>query len=573
MMTLVACFRLWSRRRLEAAAVIVIAAAAPGSSSGQPSPAVVEMSAAFRFEPATVEIELGQTVEWRNVSSVPHTATADPLLAADPASVSVPEGAPTFDSGTVAPGGAFSRTFTVPGRYDYICVPHQSFGMRGTVIVVEPGGADGEPGLADPIPEPITTSSIAVRLTPVMSGLDAPNSAAAAPGLPGRLFVADQTGQIHSLDLATGQASLFLDVSARLVPLETESVDERGLLGLAFHPDYASNGLLYTYTSEPAAAAADFTTLTEGEVADHQSVILEWRVPAPADPASVPDPASPRELMRIDQPQPNHNAGALLFDAENLLLIALGDGGGEDDEGPGHVEGGNAQQLGNPLGAILRIDPLGTSAANGRYGIPETNPFVGRADASQEIYAYGFRNPFRISIDPATGELWVGDAGQNAIEEIDVVQAGGNYGWRLKEGTFSFDPNADAPGFVANEPAADAPSADVIDPVAQYDHDEGVAVVGGHVHRGPGVPALAGLYVFGDFGDASGGRLLAVEADGVIRELAVEGGFAQRIHGFGRDAAGEMYVLANDTGTPSGGTGRVLRIDAASEEVPVTYYY
>lgn len=553
-----------------AAALVLAAACVPGIGRGQAT-AVVEMTGEFTFAPATIEIALGDTVEWRNVSSVTHTATADPPLAVRPELVSLPAGAAPFDSGAVAPNATFRHTFTVAGRYDYICVPHQEFGMRGTVIVAEP--ADGEPGLADPIPEAITPSSIAVRLTPTLTGLVAPNTATAAPGVAGRLFVADQTGQIHSVDLATGQASVFLDVSARLVPLGAtgpESFDERGLLGLAFHADYASNGLLYTYTSEPAAGPADFSTLTEGDVPDHQSVVVEWQVAAPADPMSVPDPASARELLRIDQPQLNHNGGALEFDAEGMLLIALGDGGGADDQGPGHVDGGNGQSLGNPLGAILRIDPLGTDSANGRYGIPATNPFAGQAEVTQEIYAHGFRNPFRISIDPETNELWVGDAGQNDIEEIDVVEAGGNYGWSVKEGSFFFDPNGEDEGFVTAEPPA-APPAGLIDPVAEYDHDEGLAVVGGHVYRGAGVGALSGLYVFGDYGSETGGRLFVREADGVIRELAVEGGFSMRVLGFGRDEAGELYVLANQTGTPFGVTGAVLRIDPVSQEMPAPY--
>ncbi|HEX6992715.1 MAG TPA: PQQ-dependent sugar dehydrogenase [Gammaproteobacteria bacterium] len=566
-----------ARLRLPLGAVVsVLAIAVPVAGSAQTPASVVEMTSAFRFAPETVEIPLGGTVEWRNVSNVVHTVTADPALAADPTFVSLPAGASTFDSGAIGPGGVFTQTFTVPGRYDYFCVPHQGFGMRGTVIVVEPGGApDGEPGLADPIPETITRSSIGVRLVPVASGLNAPNAATAAPGVAGRLFVADQTGQVYAVDLATGQASLFLDVSARLVPLGAfgpESYDERGLLGLAFHPDYAANGLLYTYTSEPAGVPADFSTLAVGEASDHQSVILEWHVPAPADPASVPDAAAVREVIRIDQPQFNHNAGALLFDAEKMLLIALGDGGGDDDQGPGHVAGGNGQHVGDPLGAILRIDPLGTDAANGRYGIPATNPFVGRTDAVPEIYAFGFRNPFRMSIDPDTGELWVGDSGQNDVEEIDVVQPGANYGWSVKEGTFFFDPNGDEPGFVTTEPAtALPPELQLIDPVAQYDHDEGVAIIGGHVYRGQRVPALAGLYVFGDYGSDMGGRLLVLEADGVIRALAVEGGFAKRVLGFGRDADGESYVLANDTGTPFGGTGVVLRIEGIQQELPIPY--
>ncbi len=528
--------------------------------------AVVEMTGTFTFEPGTVEIAAGDTVEWRNVSSMPHTATADARLATDPSFVSLPDGAEPFDSGNIGPGGTFSHTFTVPGRYDYFCIPHQGFGMRGTVLVNAADGSAPEPGLADPIPDAIPTSSIAVGLTPVADGLVAPNWATAAPGLGNRLFVVDQVGTIHAVDPATGQTTVFVDLNARLVPLGVsgpETFDERGLLGLAFHPDYQTNGLLYTYTSEPAAAdaPADFSTLPEGTAPDHQSVVTEWRVPAPADPASTPDPASARVLLRIDQPQFNHNGGALVFDADGLLLVALGDGGNADDQGAGHVEGGNGQSLANPLGAILRIDPLGTDSANGQYGIPPTNPFFGRTDVAQEIYAYGFRNPFRISIDSATQTLWAADAGQNDIEEVNQVTAGGNYGWNLKEGSFFFDPNGEEDGFVTDVAPAGLP-ADLIDPVAQYDHDEGIAAVGGFVYRGADVPELVGRYVLGDYGTAErGGRLLTVDESGLLEALEPEGGLAgRRVLGFGVDGEGELYVLANETGTPFGTTGIVLRL-------------
>ena len=557
------------RTRLMLAALLFVPIAAPTLAQEEPA-AVVEMTSTLQFSPGTVEILVGETVEWRNVSNMQHTVTADADLAADPSFVSLPEGAEPFDSGLIDPAGTFSRTFTVAGTYDYFCIPHQGAGMRGTVVVSEAGNGNGDAdeGLTDPIPEAIPLSGVQLQLSPVLEGIVAPNWGTAAPGLPNRLFVVDQPGQIHSLDLSTGQSSVFLDVSERLVELGIsgpDSFDERGLLGLAFHPGYQTNGLLYTYTSEPATGEADFSTMPEDTDPNHQSVILEWQVPTPGDPASTPDAASVREVLRIDQPQFNHDAGALVFDADRFLLIALGDGGNADDEGVGHVEGGNGQATDNPLGAILRIDPLGSDSANGQYGIPTTNPFFGpQAGILPEIYAYGFRNPFRISIDPETNELWAADAGQNAIEEVDRVTAGGNYGWRLKEGSFFFDPNGEDSGFVTDEPAAEVP-ADLIDPVAEYDHDEGIAVVGGFVYRGTEVPDLIGRYLFGDYGTAEGGgRLFVLDENEQIQELGVaaESGFTRRILGFGRDANGELYVLANDTGTPFGESGAVLRMEA-----------
>jgi hypothetical protein len=276
-------------------------------------------------------------------------------------------------------------------------------------------------------------------------------------------------------------------------------------------------------------------------------------VPDPADPGAVVDPTSARELMRIDQPRFNHNAGALAFGPDGHLYVALGDGGGADDPD------GNGQDPGTPLGALLRIDPQGASSGNGRYGIPPDNPFVGQAGALGEVFAYGFRNPFRFSFDRATGELWVGDVGQNAIEEVDRVLPGGNYGWNAKEGSFLFDPNGGGPGFVTVQ----QPIAGLIDPVAEYDHDEGTAVIGGFVHRGAGMPSLAGRYLFGDsfHGPSGGGRLLYLD-DGVVREPLLEGraGLGLVLLGFGEDAAGELYALGNQTGTPFGTTGVVLRL-------------
>jgi len=423
--------------------------------------------------------------------------------------------------------------------------------------------------LEDPIPEPIETGALRIRLETVTTGMTAPNWGTAVPGcsnLNNRLAVVDQDGILWAVNVDTGAKSVLLDVGDRLVSLGAfgpGSFDERGFLGVAFHPDFAGNGLLYTYTSEPVAGPADFSTMPAGELPNHQSVISEWQIPAPCDAASVVDPASRRELLRIDEPQFNHDAGALVFGPDGMLYVALGDGGQADDQGVGHVPGGNGQEPGNILGTILRLDPNGSNSANGQYGIPADNPFVGMAGHLDEIFAYGFRNPFRISFDSRTGDLYAADVGQHAIEEIDLVTAGGNYGWRVKEGSFCFDPNGDGPGFVFDCAPGDA-SGDLIDPIAEYDHDEGIAVVGGFVYRGSEIPPLRGRYVFGDFlHPASGsGRLFYLHQNQEIQEfqLAWQDTLGLRLLGFGQDANGELYVLANQTGTPFENTGVVLRI-------------
>lgn len=449
--------------------------------------------------------------------------------------------------------------------------------------------ASGGVRLVDPIPESISPGPVPIRLEPVATGLTAPNWGIFAPGDSQRLFVTDQPGTLWAIDLATGDKTVFLDVSGRLVSLGIfgeDSFDERGLLGVAFHPGYTTNGLLYTYTSEPVSAVSDgdFSTMPQGETADHQSVILEWRVPDPANPASVVDPASARELLRIDQPQFNHDGGALNFGPDGMLYISLGDGGGADDVdgqsfigGPiiGHGTTGNGQDPGNVLGAILRIDPLGSNSANGQYGIPADNPFfpggaepfggqIGCQDGfCDEIYAYGFRNPFRFSFDMATGGLYIADVGQNDIEEIDLGVAGGNYGWNLKEGAFFFDPNGNDPGFVTDVDPGVPPG--LIDPIGQYDHDEGIAIIGGFVYRGGNIPALQGRYVFGDFAQTfnNDGRLFHLMGDQVVEFPLGQDALGLSLLGFGQDASGELYVLANGTGVPFGTTGVVLRIDPA----------
>lgn len=287
-------------------------------------------------------------------------------------------------------------------------------------------------------------------------------------------------------------------------------------------------------------------------------------------------------MMTVDQPQFNHNAGALNFGPDSMLYIALGDGGGADDRDGqafignpiiGHGADGNGQNTANPLGSLLRIDPAGNNSNNGQYGIPGDNPFVGSDTTLNEIYAYGFRNPFRFSFDTASGALVLADVGQNDIEEVNVIQAGGNYGWGLKEGSFRFEPNGNDAGFVTSEPV----SGNFIDPAVQYDHDEGTAVIGGFIYRGKAIPVLQQTYVFGDVARTGNGDGRLFYSDGSqILEVDLtdrdQPGFW--VLGFGQDAEGELYVLGNTTGTPFDTTGAVYklvpnaRFDTAFLEIP-----
>lgn len=424
-----------------------------------------------------------------------------------------------------------------------------------------------------------------VGLETVAEGLNSPITMAQPDDGTGRLFLVDQAGQIYViLPDGTMVDEPFLDVTDRMVTLN-DAFDERGLLGLAFHPDYATNGRFFAYYSAPLRDGAP-------DGWNHTATISEFEV-SETDPNSA-DPASERKLLEVDEPQGNHNGGTLAFGPDDgYLYISLGDGGGADDNNEGHVadwydanEGGNAQNVeANLLGKILRID-----VDNGDpYGIPDDNPFVGR-DGMDEILAYGLRNPYRMAFDMG-GEhgLIAGDAGQNRWEEVSVISPGGNYGWNVKEGTHCFstanpdEDAADCPDVVGSgHPDAGAP---LVGPIIEYknvNQDEGIGlvVVGGYVYRGTALPQLSGKYVFGDWGysrDEPKGLVFAAtpadEGRWPIQPVQIAGREGDELNehviGFGQDDMGEMYVLTTETGGPTGTTGKVYRLisptDVATE--------
>jgi glucose/arabinose dehydrogenase len=441
----------------------------------------------------------------------------------------------------------------VPG---YRCGLHPTT-MRGNFTIV------GE-RIANPVAAQIPVGDITVELDTAAEGLVSPLGVAFPDDGSNRMFVHDQIGLVWVVQGGTRLATPFLDVAARLVTLQVE-YDERGLLGFAVHPDFANHPQVYTYTTEPVGGPADFTVPISGSF-NHQNVIAEWTVDS-SNPNLI-DPASRVELVRIDHPAGNHNGGTLHFGPDGYLYFSVGDGGQSDDQGDGHAASGNAQDKGRILGKILRIDADGggTPSANGRYGIPNDNPFLAEVGAVREIYAYGFRNPYQFSFDSLTGGLYVGDAGQNAIEEVDLVTLGGNYGWRIKEGSFFFNPNGDLSGFVTDQAVVFPVPPDLIDPIAEYDHDDGTVVVGGCVYRGAAIAALQGRYVFGEFGTSfstPSGRLLYLDAANQIKELII--GLAPRplgvwIKGFARDLDGNVYVCGSEQLGPSGTTGTVLKL-------------
>ena len=406
----------------------------------------------------------------------------------------------------------------------------------------------------------IPTGTVSVELQAVATGLASPVDLVSANDGTGRLFIVEQGGTIRVWKNGAVNATPFLNISTQI-----KAGGELGLLGLAFHPGFsnsASPGFrkLYTYQTENPSGSADFTVPMSGAF-DNQCVVTEWQVSV-ANP-DVVDPSTRRDVVRIDHPQGNHNGGEIGFrPSDGFLYIAIGDGGSGGDVGPGHTPNlGNAQDTSNLLGKILRIDPLAPAltptstnpvSGNGKYRNPANNPFVG-APGREEIYAFGFRNPYRFSFDPVADQLIVGDVGQGAIEEVDVVERGGNYGWNRKEGSFLY-----SGGSVSPDPN---PNPTFIDPVLEYDHDDGISVIGGFTYRGTAVPALAGKYVFGDFlrrGTPSG-RLFYGDLNArTIQELRIgvnPRAFGMQIKGFGTDDAGEVYVLGD-----SSAGGRVFKI-------------
>jgi glucose/arabinose dehydrogenase/plastocyanin len=422
--------------------------------------------------------------------------------------------------------------------------------------------------IENPFPARIAKSDFTIDLELVADGLVSPLGLAAPDDGSNRLFVYDQVGLVHVITEAGKLEAPLLDVRDRLVVFR--NYDERGLLGLASHPNFAQNPLVYTYTSEPTGAEADFSpALNPGSTNNHQSVVAEWRINS-ANTNQV-DLASRREILRIDQPQGNHNGGALRFGPDGYLYISLGDGGSADDEGNGHIQGGNGQELNNVYGTLLRIDVNARTSANGQYGVPSDNPFVGQ-EGLDEIYAYGFRNPYTFSFDRLTGELYVADVGQNQVEEVNRVFKGGNYGWPIKEGAFFFDGNGTNAGFITRIPVRDVPS-NLVDPIAQYDHDDGLAIVGGFVYRGAKIPGLLGRYVAGDWGSFASptGRLFHLDRS-EFKEFRISGQdrpFGLWLKGLGEDAKGELYAFGSTNLGPSGVSGQMFRIVPRMEQLEI----
>lgn len=362
-----------------------------------------------------------------------------------------------------------------------------------------------------PPPEP---PPVAVLQAFTQLAFNSPLAMMQVPGDSTRWFVVEKAGAVrifpNDANASINDITTFIDITG----LVNSAPGEAGLLGMAFHPDFAANGQV-------------FLSYTRGTPLE--SVVSRFTVDSATGNL---DPASEEILLTVPQPFTNHNGGNIVFGPDDLLYIGFGDGGGAGDPNE------NAQDTANVLGAILRIDVDGASP----YAIPADNPFAGNTECFQgsgtlgcpEIFAWGFRNPWRFSFDSGTGELWVGDVGQNAWEEVDRVEISENYGWDEREGAHCFEPAAGC-------------STDNVDPITEYSHDLGSSITGGYVYRGSAIPDLVGFYVFGDFGS---GRIWAVSADseqGTVPDELLDTGLS--IASFAEGNDGEIYAIDISAGT------------------------
>jgi len=405
----------------------------------------------------------------------------------------------------------------------------------------------------------------------VTDNLVSPVALAEPPDGTKRLFVADQAGKIWIIG-SDGKklTNPFIDISGKMVSL-TPGYDERGLLGLAFHPDFKTNGKFYLFYTAPPRGGGP----SNGGSWNNLTRISEFKVSADVN---VADMASERVLLEADHPYSNHNGGTIAFGPDGFLYISIGDGGNKDDVGNGHVTdwyttnaGGNGQDnYDNLMGNILRIDVSGNP-----YNVPADNPFVGTA-AKGEIYAFGFRNPYRFSFDMGgSHQLLAGDAGQSLYEEIDLVTKGGNYGWNVKEGSHCFSTDNDTQERTSC-PTTDSAGNPLIDPIielvnAANPKGGGVAVtiVGGNVYRGTALPGLQGKYIFGIFsqdGKPNAKIYSATSANSgtwPYTELKLKDyptDLGQYLKSVGQDQSGEVYLLTSGQQGPSGTTGKVFKI-------------
>lgn len=372
---------------------------------------------------------------------------------------------------------------------------------------------------------------VKIKLQLVTKGLTSPVGMASPKDGTNRLFIIEQGGKIRIVKNGMLLSIPFLNISDKLDGLNI-AYSEKGLLGMTFHPDYKTNGRFFVYYSAPI----------KQKNSDHKSVLAQYKVST-----SNPDVADTKEevIMEILQPESNHNGGCLAFGLDGFLYIGVGDGGGAGDK---HGTIGNGQNLNTLLGKILRIDVDSKKP----YAVPPDNPFTGRSNAKPEIYAYGLRNPWRFSFDRVSGKLFCADVGQDAWEEINLIEKGKNYGWRIMEGKHCYNPNTNCN------------TSGLALPIDEYNHDTGISVCGGYMYRGKMYPSLHGNYFFADWsgkvfylkqqGDGSWKRGEVIADDNRTNDMG------SKINSMGEDENGEIYFITQNLFGPKSPTGAVYRL-------------
>ena len=453
------------------------------------------------------------------------------------------------DSG-LNPGNTYSYAVSAVDAASPANVSAQSGAVSVTTTGTPPlSGLDARPSNTTCLAGEAPGNSVALAVQRVFANLPnftQPIAMLQEPGSNARWYVVQKTGSVRVFDNTPNVATSreFINLGSRLNSAPASSNDERGLLGMAFHPNYPTDPRVFLFYTGTHASLGLVDRVSQFRLAANGTSL---------------DPATEIELFNVDDPEGNHNGGHIAFGPDGLLYIGIGDGGGGGDE---HGTIGNGQLLTTLLGKMLRIDVAATSATT-TYAIPPTNPYAANARCNAtgngtascpEIFAYGFRNPWRWSFDRGSGQLWLNDVGQGALEEVDLVTLGGNYGWRCFEGSNSYpQPSGQTCG--PNRTTS-------IPPVAQYGRSLGFSTTGGVVYRGSEIPGLLGRYVFGDFGS---GNLWNIARDtpptlNLTQAMALD--TSLQIASFAEDTAGEVYIV-NLAGTlhrlvQGTGTGRQI---------------
>ena len=546
-----------------AASTIRLGGEIPGWQGREPTAVRGETNPTLVLEPGRI-----YRIEWENVDGTRHNVA---MLDADGNTI---ERTPFVTERGATQRFAFEATAAMA---EYVCEAHPG-SMRGDIRIAgeEPSATDD--GSGDDEDDRFMPPGPTVRTETVADGpLNAPLGLEVVPDDRDRRYVVDQIGRIyiHGPDGLADEP--FLDITDRLIDFSnarTDSIEERGLLGLAFHPEFGTNWRYYVRYSAPRNRGTP-----EGYT--HIERLSEFTA---GEDAQRGRPGSERVLLDIPSPHYTHNAGSVAFGPEGYLYMGMGDGGGSKLEA-GHAEdwyannGGNGQDVReNLLGSVLRIDVDSEEDGN-PYAIPDGNPLVGEPGLNEQ-FAWGFRNPWRMSF--SDGTLFVVDVGESNYEEVNIVEKGENYGWNVREGNHCYNTGspADPPTVCPERTPPDVRGGEpLVDPIVEYPHvyegnDVGLAVIGGHVYDGDAIPALWGTYVFGDYSRDGGprGSLFAAtppeNGDGMwsLEELQVKDGPDDSLDayllGVGQDAAGECYALTTDVlgVDPTMTTGEVRKL-------------